>query len=291
MVLSIPLAFFVEWLDRKVTGRIHRRYGPKYTGIFGILQPIADFIKLLSKEDVRIRSKEEKLISIFVVLPSIILLFCFLFLPFPNIMISFKGDLIFLIFLYSLVLLFFVLIGYLIPNPYSNLGAGRLIQMFISFELLFIISIVSVVVITNSITIEEILNQRIPLLFFLPIAFSGYLISSAAKLGFTPFEIPDAPTEIAGGWKCELSGRNLALVQFCYDLELLFLSSLGAALFFGFENFFIFLLETFGITILLSLIKNTTARLRVDQAIYLFWRGAIPLSLLQLIIILVVKAI
>lgn len=284
MVLQILLAFIVEWLDRKITGRIQRRYGPKYTGVFGILQPIADFIKLLSKEDLRLRSKEERLISILVISPSIILIFCFFFLPFPKILISFKGDLIFMIFLYSLVLLFFVLIGYLIPNPYSNLGAGRLLQMFVSFELLFIISIIPVVIVKNSITIKDIMEQNIPLVILLPISFFGYLVSSLAKLSFAPFDIPDAKTEIAEGWKCELSGRNIAMIRFCYNLELLFLSSFGALLFFGFRNFLSFLVEIFSIVLFLSILKNTTGRLRVDQAIYLLWRGAIPLSLIQLVI-------
>ncbi len=285
MILAIPLAFLAEWFERKVTARIQRRIGPKYTGPFGILQPIADFLKLFGKEEITIGSKEESLIPYLVLLPPTILLTCFLFLPFPSPIISFKGDVIFLLFLYSLAILSFVAIGYLVPNPYSNIGAGRLLQIFTSFEFLFIISVVSAVIVKDSLTLEEISTQEIPLVILLPLSFAGYLLSSAAKLGFTPFDIPEAPTEIAGGWKCELTGRNLAMVRFSYDLELLFLSSLGSLVFFGYHSFSIFIIETFSMIVLLSIIKNTTSRLRVDQAIYLLWGGAIPLSLLQLLLI------
>ncbi len=303
-VSAILVAFFLEWFDRKVYARIQHRVGPKITGPHGVLQPIADFIKLLTKEDCLVKGSDTLLLDMGPVLSVAFVLFSLFFIPFgySEGLLSIPGDLIIIIVLSSFVAVMILLTGYAQKSAYANVGAARWAELFISFEIPFVISLASITVASRSITISEIISwqaHNLPLIVIAPIALVTFIFSSLAKLEKTPFDIPEAETEIAAGWMVELSGRKLAFFRLTKDLEYLLLSALGAVIFLGgpigpslpgLELIFGIIwmaIKTIIFALVFSILRGLVARYRIDQAIHLFWHKVIPLTFFQLIIIVI----
>ncbi len=308
ILLSFIFAFFYEWFDRKIYARFQSRVGPQITGYKGILQPLADFIKLLKKENVVPKKSNFFLIKFSAISSVALVLFTSLFISFSDFYapLSFSGDLILLFGIGIFFDLLTIITGYSVASPNSNIGASRMVSMIFSFEIPFGISIATIIALSKSITISNILlfqSLNYPLIIFAPLSFIAYLSSSIAKLKQVPFDAPNAESEIVAGWTTEISGKNLALFRLSSNLELFFLSSFGALLFFGGPtlpyfnypqlffvnqvlNFIIFFLKTTLIVFLITMIKSITARFRIDQVINFFWKVIIPLAILNLFLII-----
>lgn len=308
ILLSLIFAFFYEWFDRKIYARFQSRVGPQITGYKGILQPLADFIKLLKKENIVPKQSNYFLIKLSAISSVALVLFTLLFISFSDFYapLSFSGDLILLFGIGIFFDLLTIITGYSVSSPNSNIGASRMVSMIFSFEIPFGISIATIIALSKSITIKNILlfqSLQYPLIIFAPLSFIAYLSSSIAKIKQVPFDAPNAESEIVAGWTTEISGKNLALFRLSSNLELFFLSSFGALLFFGGPtlpyfnypqlffvnqvlNFIIFFLKTTFIVFLITMIKSITARFRIDQVINFFWKIIIPLAILNLFIII-----
>lgn len=308
ILLSFIFAFFYDWFDRKIYARFQSRVGPQITGYKGILQPLADFIKLLKKENVVPKQSNLFLIKFSAISSVALALFTILFISFFDFYapLSFSGDLILLFGIGIFIDLLIVITGYSVASPNSNIGASRMVSMIFSFEIPFGISIATIIALSKSITINNILlfqSLNYPLIIFTPMSFIAYLCSSMAKMKQIPFDAPNAESEIVAGWSTEISGRNLALFRLSSHLELFFLSSFGALLFFGGPtlpyfnypqlffvnqvlNFVIFFIKTTLIVFLMTMIKSISARFRIDQVINFFWKIIIPLTILNLFIVI-----
>ncbi len=308
ILLSLIFAFFYEWFDRKICARFQNRVGPQITGYKGILQPLADFIKLLNKENIIPKQSNIFLIKFSAISSVAFVLFTMLFISFSGFYapLSFSGDLILLFGIGIFIDLLTIITGYSVASPNSNIGASRMVSMIFSFEIPFGISIATIIAISKSITIKNILlfqSLNYPLIIFAPLSFIAYLISSIAKIKQVPFDAPNADSEIVAGWSTEISGRNLALFRLSSNLELFFLSSFGALLFLGGPvlpffnfpqlifvnqvlNFAIFFIKTSLIVFLITMIRSITARFRIDQIINLFWKYIIPLTILNLFLVI-----
>ncbi len=257
IVISIIfLAFLVEWVERKTVAKVQRRHGPLITGPYGILQPFADFLKLLYKEDL-VQSKVMGLIPVIVLALS---LFSILIIPFHLNAFSFPGDFIFLILLFDLTCLLIMFLGVSSKNPFAVIGSMRKTLLFFSYELSFILSVVSFMIFSKALSLSE-LKGFSPVLI---IPFIGYLLSSAAKLEKLPFDISTAEQELIAGYETDLSGRKLAILKLAKNVEFLFVGVFGAALLFG--PSMINLLEAIPITFLLSFMNALFPRYRIDQA-------------------------
>jgi len=309
VLLSFIFALFYEWFDRKVYARFQNRVGPQITGYKGILQPLADFIKLLKKESIFPVGSNTFLIIFSAISSVALMFFILLFIPLYdfNAPLSFNGDLILLFGIGVLIDILIIITGYSVACPYSNAGAAREAEMIISIEIPFGVSLATIIAISKSISIKENLifqSLGVPLIIFAPLGFIAYILSSMAKVEKVPFDAPNAESEIVAGWSTEISGRTLALFRLSSDLDLFFLASFGAIIFLGgptlpyfnlpellffnqILNFIILFIKTLGIIFLITMIRSLTARYRIDQVIKFFWKIIIPLTMLNLIAIII----
>lgn len=309
VLLSFIFALFYEWFDRKVYARFQNRVGPQITGYKGILQPLADFIKLLKKESIFPIGSNSFLIIFSAISSVALMFFILLFIPLYdfNAPLSFSGDLILLFGIGVLIDILIIITGYSVACPYSNEGAAREAEMIISIEIPFGVSLATIIAISKSLSIRENLifqSLGVPLIIFAPLGFIAYILSSMAKVGKVPFDAPNAESEIVAGWSTEISGRTLALFRLSSNLDLFFLASFGAIIFLGgptlpyfnypellffnqILNFIILFIKTLGIIFLITMIRSLTARYRIDQVIKFFWKIIIPLAMLNLIAIII----
>jgi NADH-quinone oxidoreductase subunit H len=297
---------FCEWFDRKLYARFQNRMGPTHTGRWGLLQPIADFFKLMAKEDI-VPDRADK--GMFSALPPFglaIVSTAMLLLPIWNYdlekpsLTSFNGDIIVILYLLSLPTFIFFLAGWSSTNLFSTIGAARVLTMLFGYEVPLFLSVLSPAVLANSWRLAEIaaFYRQHPLLILVNLlSFVIALICVQAKLERTPFDIPHAETEIVGGTFTEYSGKKLALFRLMIDVEMVVAAGLLAAVFLGgFSGGLViglinFIIKTLLVIFFLSLIKATTSRIRVDQVVSFSWKYLAPLAVLQLLIVILVKGL
>ncbi len=310
-VIMIFLAFLAEWFYRKLMGHIQHRVGPKLAGPIGILQPIADFIKLMNKEEISPEGTDDfyvDFLAVFGVWLMIFMSFLIPIVPFgdsdPQGLISFNGDAIFLLALFAMASLMYIITPYLFKSPYPTIGAGRRAELYLSYEIPMFLALASVVIIAGSVSMSDIIQipleeiKGIPVIILLLPAFIVTLIGVMARIKKLPFDIPEAKTELAAGWEAELSGRRLAFFNLLTDLKLFVGSAVIVTFFLGgplgpmpfaegwWWYVFWFLLKTFAVIFLITLIAGSVARFRIDQVLELFWRKLMPLSIIQIFIVL-----
>ncbi len=297
---------FCEWFDRKVYARLQNRMGPTHTGRGGILQPVADFFKLMAKEDV-VPEKADKglftllpIVGLAIVAVSGLLLPVWHYNPGAATVTSFPGDIIILLYLLSLPTLILFLAGWASTNAFSIIGGTRVLTMLFGYEVPLFLSVLSPALLAGSWRLVEIARfyQQKPLLLLVNlIGFVVALICVQAKLERTPFDIPHAETEIVGGTFTEYSGKKLAFFRLMTDIEMVVCAGLIAAVFMGgfggglLLGFVQFVLKTLAVIFLLSLLRALTSRIRVDQVVSLAWRYLAPLAVLQLLIVILVKGL
>ena len=294
----ILLAFLFEWIDRKVVARIQSRYGPLYTGLSGILQPIADFMKLLSKEDITPNSADKPIFTLTPIIHFSLALTALFLIPMINeaAIVSFEGDLIFLMFILALIILTVFLAGYGSASSFSIIGGVRSALQMIGYEIPIALSLIGPALSAGTLSISGIVqwqgSRGLWTVFLQPIGFIILIVCLLAELEFVPFDIPEAETEIVAGWRTEFSGRKLALFKLGKDLELLLASALIASLYLGGAQtigivppIVVFLIKTVLALLLLSISRALFARFRIDQMVSGMWKYLIPLATLQVILI------
>jgi len=306
LVFLFVYSTFCEWFARKVYARLQNRMGPTHTGRAGLLQPIADFFKLMAKEDI-VPDKADKtlfkvlpVVGLAVVLTAALLLPVWHYNPAAATFTSFPGDLIILLYLLTLPTLVLFLAGWASTNAFSIIGGTRVLTMLFGYEVPLFLAVLSPAVLAGSwrlVEIQAFFAHRPLLLLVNLIGFGVALVCVQAKLERTPFDIPHAETEIVGGTFTEYSGKKLALFRLMTDVEMGVASGLVAAVFLGgfggglVLGFLQFVLKTLFIIFLLSTIRALTSRLRVDQVVSMAWRYLAPLAVLQLLIVILVKGL
>jgi len=297
---------FCEWFDRKVYARLQNRMGPTHTGRFGLLQPVADFFKLLAKEDIVPERADKTLFSLLPIFGIAIVGAAGLLLPVWNFDLavpgptSFSGDIIVLLYLLSLPTLIFFLAGWSSTNFFSIIGGTRVLTMLFGYEVPLFLAVLSPAVLAGSWRLAEIaaFYQARPLLAFANLlGFVVALIAVQAKLERTPFDIPHAETEIVGGTFTEYSGKKLALFRLMIDIEMVVSAGLLATVFLGgfpggaLLGFVSFLIKTLVVIFLLALIRAMTSRIRVDQVVLFAWKYLAPLAVAQLLAVILIKGL
>lgn len=307
-LLAVFFAFFLEWIDRKTYARFQHRIGPLVTGPRGILQPIADFIKLMNKEEVTPDEADSLLLTLTPLFALILPLLSFMFIPtFATTgILSYPGDLLFVLILASLYTIMVSLTGFSNPGPFSGIGGSRNAEQFIAYEVSLFLSAISPALLTETINLSTLVMDQMsmsPIRFLISrvALIPGmivFLLSTLAKIEKVPFDAPEAETELGAGWQTEISGRRLAFFRLSTDLKLLFTSALFVTLFLlgpvgpaipGFESIFYaiwFVVKVVIVVIILSTVRSILARYRIDQILRAFWNWLIPLALLQVLIVI-----
>lgn len=294
------LTMFCDWVERKMEARMQNRIGPTYTGPAGILQPFADFVKLLTKEDIVPRNAKNVVFKFAPIVSFSILVFALFFLPsdgtnvIPN--SGFEGDLIFVLALVSVANFFLFLSGWSSTNPYSAIGATRVLTQILGYDVPLFILALAPAFLAHDLSISTIAaSQSVPFALLIPWAFVLFIITVQAELEKDPFDIPHAETEIVGGYETEYSGRRLAFLKLAKDVQIvlgaaivveLFLDGPYGPVLFGPSAFWYalwFVLKVLFVVVISEYLTCIFARLRIDQVLVVNWKVLIPLSILSLV--------
>jgi NADH-quinone oxidoreductase subunit H len=305
-IFLLVLVLFFDWFERKVAARFQNRMGPTYTGPLGILQPIADYIKLFSKEDITPKQTNKLLFVVAPILAFSLFVFALFFIPIDgsNVILnsSFEGDLILVLLLVTLANFGIFLSGWASLNPYSGIGATRVLTQFLGYDIPLIILAIGPAFLAKSLSIVNITaSQSLPFALLIPWSFVLFIIALQAELEKDPFDIPHAETEIVGGYETEYSGKKLVFIKLSEDFQFLFGAALVTELFLGgchgpvlfgmteLWHVIWFMVKTIGVVFVLEYVGNVAARLRIDQVVHGNWKFLIPLSLVSLALTVIVE--
>lgn len=292
-------ALFLVWLERKVAGHIQLRIGPKEVGPFGLLQTIADGIKLVGKELITPLSADRTLFVIAPVLVFMPVLVGFLVLPFgPDLILRDMNLGVLLIFAFSAFTVLAILAGgWAANNKYALLGAIRSVAQNVAYEIPLLLAVMSVVLMVHSLRFSDIVQAqgRIWFIFLQPVAGLIYLICATAETNRAPFDIPEAESELVAGFHTEYTGMRFGLFFLAEYTNMFIVSAVATSLFFGgwhgpfgfslgLPGVVWFLMKTYFLIFVLMWVRWTFPRLRFDQLMNFSWKVMIPLALVNLIV-------
>ena len=286
----------LTWLERKLLGRLQRRLGPTRTGPMGLLQPVADALKLILKEDIIPASSEK---AIFWVAPLIVVVSAFMIwvtIPAAHGLVIQNLDLgLFYIIAFSVVgILGLVLAGWGSANKYGTLGGLRAAAQLISYEIPIIMVAVSVAMLAQSLDMREIVSAQDNYIFLLvqPLGLVIFFIAGLAEVGRTPFDIYFAESEIVGGPFVEYSGAHWSVFFLAEYINTFAIAALTVILFFGGWSgpglsgdwgIVWFLFKVYLVIMVIFWIRGTFPRLRIDQLMAFAWKVMVPLSFLSVV--------
>ena len=282
---------FLSWFDRKITARVQFRQGPP------LLQPLYDFIKLLTKETLipKRGSQLTFLIAPILALFGAVISSVFVLLPLFGIKTGFLGDLIVIIYLLNIPSLSYMIGALASGNPLAAVGASREMKLILSYEVPFLLVLISIIIKSEmSIKLSEIIAFQTANGAFIGsisgvIGFIVVLMCIQAKLGLVPFDMAEGEGEICDGITIEFSGTTYALVTLAKYIMLFVLPALVVALFFAGMNFeginiLWSILKVALVVLLVTLVRNTNPRVRIDQAMRFFWIWMNLLAIVSIIL-------
>jgi NADH-quinone oxidoreductase subunit H len=293
-------------LERKGLGRIQNRYGPNRVGPFGILQPVADGLKAMTKEDIVPRAADK---VVHFIAPLVLVIPVFLALsvvPVGRNMVAvdLDGGILFFFAVGAATELSVFIAGWSSRNKYALLGAMRAIAQMISYEVPLILSAVTVVMIVGSLSATKIVDAQagyfgwVPNWFVLtPWGFAGFIlfmIAAAAESNRSPFDLPEGESEIIAGYYIEYSGFKFALFFLGEYIGLFAISGLAITLFLGgwhaplsfltwIPSYIWFFAKLLGLIALFIWVRGTLPRLRMDQLMNFAWKFMLPMALANLL--------
>ncbi|MBW1957376.1 MAG: NADH-quinone oxidoreductase subunit NuoH [Deltaproteobacteria bacterium] len=297
------IAAYTTYMERKFLGHMQMRYGPMRVGFHGLLQPIADGIKNFFKEDV-IPENADK--AVFVLAPAISIAAAIILLsviPFgPPIKILGREinlylanpsiGILFILGFSTLGSYGNILGGWSSGNKYGYMGGLRASAMIISYEISMAFAVVSIIMVTGSFSIVDMVNAQTGLwnVFKQPVAFLVFLISGVAELNRTPFDMPEAESELCCGYNVEYSSMKFALFFLAEYIHMIVFASLVATLFLGgwhgpafVPGVVWFFLKMFAVIFLCIWVRATFPRLRYDKVMKLEWKFLLPVALLNIL--------
>ena len=294
VVLQV-LAMFLIWLERRVLGLWQDRLGPNRVGPAGLLQPVADMIKIFFKED-WVPSFADK--KIFIVAPGIIVfttLVSFAIVPFaPGILIAdLNIGILFFLAMSSLGAYSVILGGWASNNKFALLGAMRGASQMITYEVFMGLSIMGVVMLSGSFSLKSIVLAQQEMWFVVPqfVGFVIFLIAGIAETHRLPFDIPESESELVAGYHMEYSSMKFGLFFLGEYLGITLVSVLIVALFFGgwlgpdfLPPIVWFTLKTFVFLLFFILLRAALPRPRYDQLLAYGWKILLPLTLINILV-------
>jgi NAD(P)H-quinone oxidoreductase subunit 1 len=334
--LPIPMAVIVlvatigalvcTWLERKVSAAAQQRIGPEYAGPFGLLIPLADVGKLLTKQDVVSAKADPVLFTMGPIVVFISVFFCFLVIPFgQNLLISDLGTgIFFIIAISSIAPIGLLMAGYSSNNKYSLLGGLRAAAQSISYEIPLALAALAIAMMSNGLSTVDIVNQQAGLgilswnVWRQPVGFVIFIIAALAECERMPFDLPEAEEELVAGYQTEYTGMKFALFYGGSYANLLLSGLLVAVLYLGGWELPIpidsiagwigvspdtawwqviagslgigaTLLKAYFFIFLAILLRWTVPRVRIDQLLDLGWKFLLPVSLVNLLITAALK--
>lgn len=290
-VLAMVMAFI--YLERRILGRMQARVGPNRTGPFGLLQPVADAVKVLLKEDI-IPDKADKLL--YWLAPGVAffpVLLVFAVIPFQDgaLLADLNVGFVYIMAVTSISTIGVFMAGWSSSNKYSLLGAMRNVASLVSYEIPLLLSTVGVIILTGSLSMQQIVSmQDIPFILLQPLGFLLFFIGGCAEINRSPFDLLEADSELVAGHHTEYSGMKFAMFYLVEYAEALALSAVITTVFLsGWRGPFLppwlwFVIKTVIVFVAMIWTRATFPRVRIDQLMALAWKFLFPLSLINLLI-------
>lgn len=288
------------YVERKILARFQRRIGPQRTGPFGLLQSLADALKLVGKEDLRPRNADPWTFELAPYLVFIPVFVGFVALPFMagwNVRLLDLG-LLYLLATSSVNIVGWVMAGWGSDNRYAMLGAMRAAAQGISYELPLVLSLLGVAMLAESLNLNEIVKAQavVPFVVWQPLAFVIFFIAALAEMNRPPFDIPVGESEVVGGPFVEYSGIRWSMFFLAEYAALFILSFVGASVFLGgwawplgeelgvLWQLALVSVKTGLIIFLVFWVRASVPRLRIDQLMAFSWKVLLPLTLVQILV-------
>lgn len=307
LLLLVVLLFVVYaiFFERKVIGWAQNRIGPNRVGYWGLLQTVADVLKLLFKEDV-IPNKSDKFLfriaPIIAFVPSFAVLAV---IPFTDTIgfSDFAVGLLYYMALSSITIIGILIGGWSANNKYSLLGGMRSAAQMISYEIPLVMSVVGIVLTVGSLNLTEIVEAQKDVWFIVPqfVGFIVFLIAAVSELNRSPFDLPEAESELVAGYHVEYTGFRFAFFMLTEYVYMFAMSALTTVLYLGGWN------ALFGLTFIPPIIwfalkfslvifflfwlRATMPRLRADQLMQFSWKVLLPIALLNILLTSILKEV
>jgi NADH-quinone oxidoreductase subunit H len=309
-VVVTAFAYTLLW-ERKLIGRFQARYGPNRAGPLGYLQPLADVVKLIFKEDFVPQGANRFLFQIAPMISVTAAVAAIAVIPwgepfevFGYTVTAVGADLsIGVLFLFALSGLGFyglILGGWASGNKYSLLGAARTAAQLVSYEVAMGLSVIGVIMLAQSLSLTDIVHAQqdtVWYVLFQPLGFLIFLIAAVAETNRAPFDLPEAESELVAGYHTEYGGLKFAMFFLAEYINMIIISALGATLFLGgFAGPFLWgwVWLAIKIAVLLFLfiwLRATLPRLRYDRLMQFGWKVLLPLATLNLVVTAIVVAL
>ena len=292
MVLSTAL---YTWFERRTIGRFQARMGPNRWGPFGLLQPFADVLKLIVKEDTTPAIADRMVFAIAPIILFAPTVMTIAVIPFGE--HTFLGRLnigvLFIVGVTSMNTVAVLAAGFASRNKYAMIGSMRGVAMLCSYEVPMALSIIGVVLIANSMSLYDVVQaQKVPFLLVQPLGFLVFLAAASAEMSRTPFDQIEAESELGAGYHTEYSGMKFAIFQLAEFMAPIVTSIIAVTLFFGGTRGFDpipgqiwFVLKVLVVIFGLLWVRATWPRLRIDQIMAFAWKGLFALAIINIFVI------
>ena len=284
-----------SWLERRLIGKFQNRLGPNRWGPFGLLQPIADLVKLLFKEDLTPGTADRivfMLVPIGMIAPVILMMAV---VPFAKntALANLNVGVLYILAVTSVTSIAIFMAGWSSNNRFALFGAARGVAVLISYEVPVVVSLLGVVMVAGSMSLADVVTaQALPFIIVQPLAFFVFVAGTTAELNRTPFDMAEAESELIAGYHTEFSGIKFAMIQAAEFGGVMAASAVITTLFLsGWEGpaeewlgWLWFLLKTIAVASIFIWVRATFPRLRIDQLLAFAWKFLLPASLINLLV-------
>jgi NADH-quinone oxidoreductase subunit H len=306
LVVNLVLGAFAysTWLERKILGRMQLRYGPNRAGPFGLLQPIADLVKLIRKEHFYPANAVDLLYITAPAVAAFTALAAFSVIPFGGVwhvgpydvtghVVDVSISLVLLFALGAMGIYAFLVGGWASESKFSLLGSMRTAAQLVSYEVSLALSVLGVVLMAGSLSLVEIVERQQETIWYAAPQFVGLLvffIAGVAETNRPPFDLPEAETELVAGYQTEYSGMRFGLFSMAEYINMITLSGLAVTLFFGgwggpaLPGPIWFVLKLLAFIFVFMWLRATLPRLRYDQLMRFGWKVLLPVATLNAVV-------
>ena len=306
LIINLVLGAFayLTWVERKLLGRMQNRYGPNRAGPLGLLQPIADLVKLLRKESFFPASAVDVLYISAPAVAASSALAAFSVIPFGPVwhigpydvtgwVVNVSIGLVLLFSIGAIGVYSFLVGGWASESKYSLLGSMRTAAQLVSYEVSLALSVLGVVIMSGSLSLVEIAVKQQETIWYAGPQFVGlvvFFIAGIAETNRPPFDLPEADTELVAGYQTEYGGMRFGLFSMAEYINMITLSGLAVTLFFGawggpvLPGPIWFLIKLAGLIFLFMWLRATLPRLRYDQLMRFGWKVLLPVATINAVV-------
>jgi NADH-quinone oxidoreductase subunit H len=293
IVFVLIMVMGAIYIERRVLGRMQSRLGPNRTGPFGILQPVADAVKVLLKENI-VPDKADKLVHwlapVIAFAPTVMI---FAVIPFQNgaLLADLNVGILYVVAVSSVATVGVFMAGWGSSNKYSLLGAMRNVAAVVSYEIPLALSVVGTVLVAGSLSMNQIvMAQDIPFILLQPLGFLLFFAAGCAEINRSPFDLMEADQELVAGFHTEYSGMKFAMFYLVEYAEAIAISAIITTLFLSgwrgplLPPWLWFIIKVLIVFFLMVWTRATFPRVRIDHLMAFAWKFLLPLALINLFI-------